>query len=40
MGLSEYSDDELIEAHFEPLGKWAMGLKKISIGGIVFELRT
>lgn len=50
MRLSEYSNDELIEelkhrgikieAHLEPLGKWAMGLKEVKIGGIVFELRT
>jgi hypothetical protein len=50
MKLSEYDDDSLLEevkhrgfkisAHLEPLGPgpWAMGLKKITIGGIVFEL--
>jgi len=48
MSISQYSDDELleevkargfkIEAHLEPLGTWAMGLKKITIGGIVFVL--
>ena len=50
MILSEYSDEELleevkhrgfkIEAHLEPMGKYAMGLKQIKIGGVVFELRT
>ena len=50
MTISQYSDDELLEevkhrgfeikAHLEPLGKYAMGLKKITIGGIVFELTT
>jgi len=50
MSISRYSDDDLlqeikkrgfkIEAHLEPLGPWAIGLKKITIGGIVFELST
>ena len=48
MTISQYSDDELLEevkhrgfeikAHLEPLGKYAMGLKKITIGGIVFDI--
>ena len=50
MSISQYSDDELleevkargfkIEAHLEPFGPYAMGLQKITIGGIVFELST
>lgn len=50
MKLSQYDDDELLEevkhrgfkidVHLEPLGKWAMGLTHITIGGIRFELTT